>query len=144
MKPVLLVAVLLFCQLLVAAGHSTAAEDHEFQLLYSELKYIESETLRVEVTIEILEDRLHETPALENPEDLFLHLESLYKYYIILGEHQRELNDRWNQLSGADTGASFALTPEQFKPIPIVSNEYLPGPPEDTMPSPTYLPIPVK
>ena len=144
MKPVVLVAVVLFSQLLFAAGHSPITKDHELQVLYSELKYIESESLRVEVTIEILEDRLHETPALENPEDLFLQLESLYKYYAILDEYQRELNDQWNQLSGTDTGASVALTPEQFRPIPIISSKHLAGHPEDTIPYPTYLPILIK
>ena len=144
MKPVVLVAVVLFSPFLLAAGHSPEANDHHLQVLYSELKTVESESFRVEVTIEILEDRLHEVPDLENPEDLYLELESLYKYYFTLDEYQRELNDQLNQLSGTGLGASVALTPEQFKPIPIISNTYLPAPAVDTLPFPTYLPIPVR
>ena len=140
MKPVVLVAIVLFSQFLFANPRSAITKDqgesvtftpdqlkpvlvisnkylaglpedaiylsdfppidHDLQILYSELKYIESESLRVVITINFLEERLLEIPLPEDPEDLFMTLGSLYRYYLKLGEYQKELNDQWNQLQG--------------------------------------------
>ena len=120
MKSAVLVAVLIFSQSLFATPRSPAAEDHQLQVLYSELKYIESESLRVEFTIEVLEERLFETPLPEDPRELFEQLTSLYRYYTDLDAYQRELNDQWNQLLGKDDGASIAFSHDQLKPIPMI------------------------
>ena len=134
MKSAVLVAVLIFSQSLFATPRSPAAEDHQLQVLYSELKFIESESLRVEFTIEVLEERLFETPLPEDPQELFLQLTALYRYYTDLDAYQRELNDLWNQLLGKDDGASIAFTHDQLKPIPMISKRYLDGLPEGAIP----------
>ena len=134
MKPVVLVAVLLFSQLVCATPGSPGTKDHELQVLYSELKFVESESLRVEFTIEVLEERLYESPLPQDPEDLFLQLASLYRYYTKLDTYQIELNDQWKQLLGTDDGASVAFTPDQLKPIPLISKEYIDGLPKGAIP----------
>ena len=144
MKPVVLFAVLLFSQFIGAAPHSPIAKDHDLQVLYSELKFIESESLRVEFTIEALEERLFETPFPEDPEDLFRQLESLYRYYTRLEAYQRELNYLWNQLLGTDDDASVAFTDDQLKPIPITPKKYLDGLPEGAIPRSGFPSIPLK
>jgi hypothetical protein len=133
-KPVILVAVLLFSQFLFASTHTPLTKDRELQVLYSELKFVESESLRVVFTIETLEERLHQPLLLQDPEDLFLQLGSLYRYYAKLDAYQRELNEIWNQLLGTDDGASVAFTSDQLKPIRIISNKYLDGLPKDAIP----------
>ncbi len=134
MKSAVLVAVLIFSQSVVATPRSPDAEDHQLQVVYSELKFIESESLRVEFTIEVLEERLFETPLPEDPQELFLQLTVLYKYYTDLDAYRRELNDHWNQLLGKDDGASISFTRDQLKPIPMISKRYLDGLPEDAIP----------
>lgn len=134
MKSALLVAVLMFSQSLFATPRSSGAEDHQLQVLYSELKFVESESLRVEFTIEALEERLFETPLPEDPQELFLQLTSLYRYYTDLDAYQRGLNDQWNQLLGKDDGAPIAFTHDQLKPIPMISKRYLDGLPEGAIP----------
>ena len=134
MKSVVLAAVFIFSQSLFATPRSPAANDHNLQLLYSELKFIESEFLRVEFTIEVLEETLHENPLPEDPEDLFQQLASLYRYYTNLDAYQRELSDQWNQLLGKDDGASIAFTHDQLKPIQMISKRYLDGLPEGAIP----------
>ena len=144
MKPLVLVAVVVFSQFLFAAHHTPGNKDHNLQVLYSELKYIESESFRVVVTIEILEERFFEPPLPEDPEELFLQLESLYKYYAELDAYQRELQDQWNRLLDADDGAPVTFNPDQFKKIPIISNQYLSGLPETVTPLSESFPIPVR
>ena len=144
MKCVFLLAVLIFSQSLFATPRSPNAEDHNLQVLYSELKFIESESFRVEFTIEILEERLHESPLHEDPEDLFLQLASLYRYYTNLDAYQKELNDQWNQLQGKDDGASIAFTHDQLKPIPMISKKYLDELPEGATPFPIFPLLPIK
>ena len=134
MKSAVIVAVLLFSQSLFATPRSPAPEDYQLQVLYSELKFIESESFRVEFTIEVLEERLFEPPLPEDPQELFLQLASLYKYYTDLDAYRRELNDQWNQLLGKDDGASIAFTHDQLKPIPMISKRYLEGLPEGALP----------
>ncbi len=134
MKPVVFVAMFLFGQFAFATPGSSITKEHYLQVLYSELKFVESETFRVEFTIETLEDRLHEGPIPEQPEDLFLQLESLYRYSTRLDAYHRELNEVWNQLLGADDGASVAFTHDQLKPITIISKGYMDGVPEDAIP----------
>ena len=144
MKPLVLAVVVLFSQFLSAAHHASGNDDHHLQVLYSELKFVESESLRVEITIEVLEERFFEAPLPEEPEDLFLQLESLYRYYAELDAYRRELKDQWNQLLGADDGAPASFNPDQFKTIPIISNRYLSGLPENVTPLSGSLPIPVR
>jgi len=132
-KSAVLVAVLIFSQSLFATPRP-AAEDHQLQVLYSELKFIESESLRVEITIEVLEERLYEIPLPEDPQELFLQLASLYGYYTHLDAYRRELNDQWNQLLGKDDGASISFTHDQLKPITMISKRYLDGLPEGAIP----------
>lgn len=134
MKSAVIVAVLIFSQSLFATPHFPAAEDHQFQVLYSELKFIESESLRVEFTIEVLEERLFEIPLPEDPQELFLQLASLYKYYTDLDAYQRELSYEWNRLLGKGDGESTAFTHDQLKPIPMISKRYLNGLPEGAIP----------
>ena len=131
---VFVVAVLLFSQFLFAAPQSPVTKDHDLQVLYSDLKFIESESLRVVFTIEALEESLFETPLPEDPQDLFLQLTSLYRYYTKLDAYQKELNEQWNQLLGTDKGTSVAFTPDQLKPISIISKKYLDGLPEGAIP----------
>ena len=144
MKPFVFAAVVLFSQFFVAAPQTYGSKDHNLQVLYSELKFVESESLRVVITIEVLEERAFEPPLPEDPEDLFLQLELLYKYYAELDAYQRELKSQWNQLLEADEGAPVTFTSDQFKPIPIISNRYLSGLPENATPLSGYLPIPVR
>ncbi len=138
MKPVILVAVLLLSQFSFASSHTPVTKDREFQVLYSELKFVESESFRVVFTIEALEERLHEPLLPQDPEDLFLQLGSLYRYYAKLDAYQRELNEIWNQLLATDSGASVAFTSDQLEPIRIISNKYLDGLPKDAIPVSGY------
>ena len=71
MKPVVLIIALMFSQFLFATPRSTITKDHQLQVLYSELRFVESESLRVEFTIEVLEERLYEIPLPEDPAPRF-------------------------------------------------------------------------
>ena len=144
MKSAVIFAVLIFSQSIFATPRSPAAEDYQFQVLYSELKFVEAETLRVEFTIEVLEERLFETPLPEDPQELFMQLTSLYKYYTDLGAYEIELNDQWNQLLGNDDGAPIGLAHDQLTPIPMISKSYLEGLPEGAIPVSDLPLIPLK
>jgi hypothetical protein len=143
-KPGVFVAAVLFSQFLFASPHSPTIESHYLQVLYSELKTIESESLRVVVTIEALEYRLREPPFPEDPEDLFLRLGSLYRDYAELDAYRRELNDQWNQITGTDDGSPVTFTSDQFKPIPTLSNSFPARLPENAIPLSDFVPVPVK
>ena len=141
MKPVVLFAVTVFSQLVFASPQLAAIEDHELQIFYSELKSVESEYLRAVITIEILEEKLFETPLPENLEEVFRQLESLYKYHAKLETNLRELQEQWNQLQGTNAGSSVVFTSDQFKPIPIISKKYLAGVPGDSIPASHFPPL---
>jgi len=138
-KPAVLIAVLV-SQFLLMTPWSLAIGDHDLQVLYGELKAVESESLRVAITIEILEERLFDAALPENPEDLFQQLESLYKHYAKLEADLGELIDQWNQMVTTVDAASVMFTPDQLKPIPIISRKYLAGLPEESIPLSGFLP----
>lgn len=110
---------------------------HEVELLslYRELKFIESESLRVAVTIDALVTELHEYPDSANIEQIHSTLGHLYKYDVQLASHYINLSEVWSYLQNPDMkSAPTKFRGDQSKPIPKIHIRVYEGLPEDAIP----------
>jgi hypothetical protein len=99
------------CQI-VAAGDSTES-DRAAQSLHSQIKHVESEIMRVWITIDALVDEIsHNSDALT--EDMHKNLANLYYYDCELDVYLGELQ---NELIRLDDPSRTVFTKSQFKPI---------------------------
>ena len=142
-KSLVAAVALVFSSNFVAISQSsTLSHDGELLSLYRELKLIESESLRVAVTIDALEAELHEYPNPENTEQIHARLGRLYKYDVQLASLYIELNEVWSYLQ--DPERETALTrfnADQSKPIPIIQEGVYEGLPDGAIPITDYSPI---
>ena len=99
------------CQF-VAASNSTAS-DKVAKSLHSELKYVESEIMRIWVTIEALEEEIHQNPDAITDETN-KSLADLYFYDCELSDYLGELEI---ELSRRDNPSGTIFTKDQFEPI---------------------------
>ena len=114
----------------------------ELLSLYRELKLVESESLRVAVTIDALEKELHEYQNPENIEQLHSQLGNLYKYDVQLASHYIYLDEVWSYLQNPDRKSALTkFSADQFKPISKIHKGVYEGLPEDAIPITDFSPI---
>jgi hypothetical protein len=142
-KPLLAaLAVMISSNLSALAQSSPLTQDGELLSLYRELKLVESESLRVAVTIDALEKELHEYPNPENLEQLHSQLGHLYKYDVQLYSHYRDLNKVWSYLQNPDRKSVLTIfNADQSKPIPKIREGAYQGLPDDAIPITDFTPI---
>ena len=116
------------CQF-AAAGNSSAS-DKVAGFLYSEIKYVESEIMRVWVTIEALEEEIHQNPDTVSDE-INKRLGELYLYDCELNYYLGELEI---ELSGRDNPSDTIFKKGQLKPIHVSTMMY--RVPPDAIPVP--------
>lgn len=127
------------------ARSSVLTDEEELLALYRELRLVESESIRVAVTIDALEAELHEQPYQENVEQIHSRLGRLYKYDVHLASHYRDLNEVWSYLQ--DPEGEIALSgfnADQSRPIPTIQTGVYEGLPDDAIPITDYSPITVE
>ena len=114
------------CQI-VAAGDSTES-DRVAQSLHSQTKHVESEIMRVWITIDALVDEIsHNSDAMTG--DMHKKLADLYYYDCELGVYLGELQ---NELSRLDDPSRTVFTKSQFDPIKSSIRMY--GMPAESLP----------
>lgn len=124
---------------------SPAAHEEELLFLHRELKLVESESLRVAVTIDALEAELHENPRRENVQQLHSQLGRLYKYDVQLYSHYKDLNEVWSYLQSPERESALArFNADQSKPIPKIHKGLYEGLPGDATPITDFSPIDIK
>ena len=102
---------LLNCQLVVASNDTTY--EKVGRLLHSELKYVESEIMRVWVTIDALQDKMHQNPDAISGE-MNRNLADLYFYESQLNDYLAALK---TQLSVLEDPSGIIFAKEQFEPL---------------------------
>lgn len=128
-------AIMLSPNLSAISRSSPLTHDGELLSLYRELKLIESESLRVAVTIDALVNELHDYPDPETIEQLHFKLGHLYKYDVQLASHYIDLNEVWSYLQNPDRkSAPTKFRSDQSKPIPKIHERVYEGLPEDAIP----------
>ena len=118
--------------------------DQELQILYSDIMQIESESLRVTVTLDALQAELDQD---HNPiyiEQLFSELIRLYKYDSALSQLHKEFTDELQALISPEDYSSGLLAPEQFKDTVTIPKDLLDRIPEDAIPLPNIKPIKIR
>jgi hypothetical protein len=113
----------------------------EVLTLYQELKLVEAESLRVAVTIDALEEELHEDQTPENIELLHSRLGHLYKYDIRLASLYINLDEAWRHLQNPERKPALTVfSADQSKPIPNIHEGLYGRLPGDAIPV-TTLPL---
>lgn len=142
MKFILRIALISFsCIAAHAVTQPRLITDHELQLLYSDIMLIESESLRVMVTLDALQEELDQGPNHEYLEQLFSELIRLYQYDSELNQLHKEFTDVLQALTGSENYPNGLFPPEHLKDTTIVPLDVLNRIPEDTIPLPNIKPI---
>ena len=102
---------LLNCQLVVASNDTTY--ENVGRHLHSELKYVESEIMRVWVTIDALQDIMHQNPDAISGE-MNRNLADIYFYESQLSDYLAALK---TQLSVLEDPSGLIFSKEQFEPL---------------------------
>lgn len=124
---------------------SPLTHDGELLSLYRELKLVESESLRVAVTIDALEEELHEYQNPENIEQLHSQLGNLYMYDVELASHYIHLDEVWSYLQNPDRKSALTkFSADQSKPIPKIHKGVYARLPEDAIPITDFSPITIE
>jgi hypothetical protein len=118
--------------------------DYDLQLLYSDIMQIESESLRVTVTLDALQEELDQDHNDFSKEQLFSELIRLYKYDSALNQLHKEFTDELQSLLNPEAYSSGLLAPEQFKDTVTIPKDFLDRIPEDAIPLPSIKPIKIK
>ena len=134
----------LSCMAPQAVTQPSLITDQDLQILYSDIMQIESESLRVTVTLDALQAELDQD---HNPiyiEQLFSELIRLYKYDSALSQLHKEFTDELQALISPEDYSSGLLAPEQFKDTITIPIEILDRIPEDAIPLPNIKPIKIR
>ena len=124
---------------------SPLTHDEELLSLYRELKLVESESLRVAVTIDALEKELHEYPNPENVGQLHSQLGHLYKYDVQLASYYIYLDEVWRYLENPDRKSALTeFSADQSKPIPKIHEGVYARLPENVTPITDFFPIKIE
>lgn len=145
MKFAICTALVSFCCMV---GHAIAQprpiSDHDLQLIYSAIKHIESESLRVMVTLDALQEELDQDLSHDYMDFLFAELIRLYKYDLALNQLHQEFTEELQALLSPDNYPNDLTAPVHFKDTAIIPIELLNRIPEDTIPLPGVKPIRIK
>ena len=138
-------AIIFSTNLSATSQSSPLTHDGELLSLYRELKLVESESLRVAVTIDALEKELHEYQNPENIEQIHSQLAHLYKYDVQLASHYIDLDEVWTYLQNPDRKPALTkFGADQSKPIPTIHKGVYKMLPEDAIPITDFSPINIK
>lgn len=121
---------------------SPLTDEGELLSIHREIKRVEAESLRVAVTIDALEEQLHEYPNPETVEQIHAELGDLYKYDIRLAAHYTDINKVWNYLQNPHRKyLPTQFDADQSKPIPRIQEGVYEGLPDDAIPITDFSPI---
>jgi len=135
-------AIMLSPTLSAISRSSPLTDDGELLSLYRELKLIESESLRVAVTIDALVIELHDHPHPETIEQIHSQLGYLYKYDVQLASHYINLKEVWIYLQNPDRKSVLTkFSADQSKPISTIHEGVYKALPEDAVPTTNFAPI---
>lgn len=135
-------AILLSPTLSAISRSSPLADDGELLSLYRDLKLIESESIRVAVTIDALVRELHEYPHREVVEQIHSQLGHLYKYDVQMASDYRDLKEVWSYLQNPDRKSALTqFSADQSKPIPTIHEGVYKALPGDAVPIKDFFPI---
>ena len=138
-------AIIFSTNLSAISQSSPLTHDGELLSLYREIRLVESESLRVAVTIDALEKEMHEYPNPENIEHLHSQLGRLYKYDVQLASHYIYLDEVWSYLENPDRKSALTeFSADQFKPIPKIHEGVYARLPENTTPITDFSPIKIE
>lgn len=136
------IAILSSSKLVAISPSSPLTHDGELLFLHREIRLVESESLRVAVTIDALQEELQENYSREYIEQLHSVLGNLYKYDVQLDSHYRDLKEEWASLQYPEgEPAMTKLNDYQIRPIPIINRSIYEALHEDAMPITGFSPI---
>lgn len=138
-------AIIFSLNLSTISWSSPLSHDGELLSLYRERKFVESESLRVAVTIDALLEELHEYPNPENIEQLHSQLGHLYKYDVQLASHYIYLDEVLRYLENPDRKSALTeFSADQSKPIPKIHEGVYARLPENATPITDFSPIKIE
>lgn len=145
MKITVCTALVSFCCIVThAITQPRLITDHDLQILYSDIMQIESESLRVTVTLDALQEELDQDHNHVYIEQLFSELIRLYQYDSALNQLHKEFTDELQALISPEDYSNGLLAPEQFKDTATIPVEILDRIPEDAIPLPNIKPIKIR
>ena len=129
------------CIVAYAVAQPGLIDDQDLQLLYSDIMQIESESLRVMITLDALQEELYSELNHDYMKQLFSELIRLYQYDSELNQLHKEFTDELQALISPKNYLDRLLVPEDFKDTAIIPVDVLNRIPEDAIPLPNMKPI---
>ena len=129
------VAILSSSNLVAISPSTPLTHDGELLLLHRELRLVESESHRVAITVDALQEELQENSSRDYIEQLHSQLGHLYKYDVQRASLYIDLSEVWSYLQNPDRkSAPTKFRGDQSKPIPKIHIRVYEGLPEDAIP----------
>ena len=129
------------CIVAHAVAQPRLISDHVLQLLYSDIIHLESESFRVMVTLDALQEELDQGMNHDRTEQLFSELIRLYKYDLELSQLHKEYTDELQALISPENYLNRPVSPQHFRDTAIVPINVFNRIPEDAIPLPNVKPI---
>ena len=137
-------AITFFSCIVAHAVAQPMVSDHDLQLLYSEIVQIESESLRVMVTLDALQEELDQDLDHDYRVHLFSEMIRFYQYDTQLSQFHKEFTDELQALINPENHPNRLSAPEHSKDTAIIPVHILSRIPEDAIPLPNSKPIRLK
>ena len=129
------------CIVAHAVAQPRLISDYDLQLLYSEIVQIESESLRVMVTLDALQAELDLDLDHDYRVHLFSELIRLYQYDAQLNQFHKEFTDEFRALISPENYSNRLSAPEHSEDTAIIPAHVFGRIPEDAIPLPNTKPI---